>query len=172
MHVEALRTMIRRRHPIALAIAPAWAGLLALSAAPAAASSSLPFSVTVSGSGTWISQDSVAFDGSGTALLLGRVTNSGLIHITGADDSCPGGLANVNTEVLTAANGDTLTLTSQDVSCPSGPGTFTGSGSWWVSGGSGRFQGSSGRGTGTGSGDFNIGTITNTFRGTITLTHS
>ena len=159
--------MIRRLH--VLALLPAAAVLLGLAATPATASSSLPFNVTVSGSATWTSPSMVAFNGTGTAILMGAVTNRGLIQITGSDGSCPAGLANVNTEVLSASNGDTLTLTSHDVSCPTGPGTFQGSGAWRVTGGTGRFRGATGAGTGTGSGDLNVGRITNTFTGMVTL---
>lgn len=161
--------MIRRR--LLLAFAAAAAALLASGAPPAIASSSLPFSVTVSGSGVWTSQYTVAFSGSGDAVLMGAVTNAGTIEIIGYDSSCPGGIANINTEVFTAANGDTLYITSQDVSCPTGPGTFQGGGSWRAGGGTGRFQGATGSGFGTGSGDFNVGTITNTFTGTLTLSN-
>ena len=159
--------MIRRRH--LLAILAAAAALLGVAASPATASSSLPFKVTVSGSATWTSPSTVAFTGRGTALLMGTVTNQGSIQITGYDGSCPAGLANINTEVLTASNGDTLTLTGHDVSCPTGPGTFQGSGEWRVTGGTGRFHGATGGGTGVGSGDLNVGRITNTFTGMVTL---
>jgi hypothetical protein len=159
--------MIRPHH--LLVLAPAVVALLALSAAPAAASSSEWFTATVSGSGAFTSQNTVVFNGKGTATLMGSVTNSGSIQITGQDSSCSGGLANVNTEVLTAASGDTLTLTSQDVACPTGPGRYQGSGSWRITGGTGRFQGTTGNGSSTGSADFNVGTITNTFTGMLTL---
>ena len=38
--------------------------------------------------------------------------------VTGLDSSCPGGLANINHETLTAANGDTLMLVSYDCRLP------------------------------------------------------
>jgi hypothetical protein len=66
-------------------------------------------------------------------------------------------VANVNTETLTAADGDTLTLTSDDVACPIGPGVFHGSGNWVVTGGTGRFSGATGHGTLAGQSDFNRG---------------
>lgn len=154
-----------------LAFMAATVAAVAIGTVSAAASSSVPFKVSIAGSAAFTSATTVEFDGSGTARLMGAVTNEGTIQITGQDSNCPGGVANVNTEVLTAANGDTLTLTSQDVSCPTGPGTFQGSGSWHVSGGTGRFQGATGSGTGTGSGDFNVGRFQNTFTGTITLAH-
>lgn len=162
--------MIRLRH--VLFLAPSAAGVLAMGASTAAASSSLPFRLTVSGPAVFTSQYTVAFNGSGTGILMGAVINAGALQITGPDGSCPGGIANVNTELLTAADGDTLTLTSQDVSCPTGPGTFQGTGFWRIVGGTGRFEGATGTGTGTGSGDFNIGRITNTFTGSITLSTS
>ncbi len=39
-----------------------------------------------------------------------RGTSEGDAVITGLDNSCTGGLANVNSDTLTAANGDTLIL--------------------------------------------------------------
>lgn len=161
--------MIRSIH--LLAVTATTVAAAAVGTVSVAASSSVPFKVSIAGSAAFTSATTAEFNGGGTAILMGAVTNEGTIQITGQDSSCPGGVANVNTEVVTAANGDTLTLTSQDVSCPTGPGTFQGSGSWHVSGGTGRFRGATGSGRGTGSGDFNVGRFQNTFTGTFTLAH-
>ena len=99
----------------------------------------------------------VYFSGTGNATHLGRSANDGEAVIAGSSSDCPGGMANVNTETLTAANGDTLTLTSDDVACPISPGVFEGTGSWWVSGGTGRFSNVTGQGTIDGQSDFNQG---------------
>src|SRR5947199_206208 len=77
-------------------------------------------------------QTSVSFVGAGTATHLGHVTTVGAVVFTGADSTCPGRIANVNTETLTDDDGDTLTITSQDVGCPIGPGQFHGTGEWTV----------------------------------------
>jgi hypothetical protein len=62
---------------------------------------------------------------------------------------------------------DTLTITSQDVACPIGPGQFQGSGHWSVSSGTGRFRHATGHGTFAGHVDFNAGTYTMTLIGTV-----
>jgi hypothetical protein len=95
------------------------------------------------------------FDGTGTSTHLGRSANHGEILITGLDDSCSGGVANVNVETLTAANGDLLVLTNYDVACPIGPNLYHGTGNWIVAGGTGRFSGATGHGTFEGQADFN-----------------
>ena len=89
--------------------------------------------------------------------------------ITGPDSVIPGGLDNVNTETYSAANGDTLTLTSQDVAIPVAPGVLHGIGQWTVTGGTGRFSNATGNGTIDGYGDFNQGTFFFRFNGTISI---
>ena len=71
---------------------------------------------------------------------FGGVGNQGHFDISGSDSSCPGGVANINLEKLIAAHGVTLTITSQDGACPTGPRQFRGTGHWTVTGGSGRFS--------------------------------
>jgi len=78
----------------------------------------------------------------------------------------------VNTEILTDAHGDTLTIVSQDVSCPTGPGQFNGTGAWTVSGGTGRFAGATGQGSASGGADFSAGTFTMSLNGTVQFAHS
>lgn len=100
---------------------------------------------------------------------MGRITSDGHANISGSGDSCAGGLANVNVEVLTAANGDTLTVTSDDVACPTGPGQYHGTGQWQVTGGTGRFSDTTGFGSLNGSLDFNTGTFTVDLTGSISM---
>ena len=109
------------------------------------------------------------FSGTGTAAPMGRITTDGHATVTGSDGSCAGGLANVNVEVLTAANGDTLTVTSDDVACPIGAGRYNGTGHWQVTGGTGRFSGTSGFGSLDGSLDFNARPFTVDLTGSITM---
>lgn len=90
---------------------------------------------------------------------MGRIETGGRAYISGPDSSCPGGVANLNVEMLTAANGDTLTISSQDVACPTGPGRYHGTGQWTVIGGTGRFSETTGQGSYDGSADFNAGTF-------------
>src|SRR5262245_12548384 len=95
--------------PLMLGVRPAFAG-----------DGSVPFKASYSGSAAFISQTTVQFKGSGNATHMGRITNLGTVNLTGPDASCDGGVANVNTELLTDEHGDTLTIVSQDVSCPTG----------------------------------------------------
>jgi hypothetical protein len=127
------------------------------------------FSATFAGSAAFTSQTTTSFNGSGTATRMGRITNVGGAAISGPDSSCPGGIANVNTETLTNNDGDTLTIASQDVSCPNSPGKYHGTGRWTVTRATGRFQGASGQGSLDGNADFNAGTFTITLTGTLAL---
>jgi hypothetical protein len=129
----------------------------------------VPFTATLAGNVAMTSQTSVSFNGAGTATHMGRITNVGSVVITGTDPSCPNSLANVNTETLTTQAGDTLTIVSQDVACPTGPGIVRGIGQWRVTGGTGRFVGATGQGTSGGGADFNAGTFTMNLNGTIAL---
>ncbi len=143
-------------------------GTLALSTNSAsAASNQVPFGASFSGNGEPTSETTISWAGTGHAMHMGYIANEGQIDITGPDSSCPGGIANVNVETLIAGNGDTLTITSQDVACPTGPAQFHGTGLWTVTGGTGRFGGATGQGSSDGSGDFNTGTFTMTLTGTL-----
>jgi hypothetical protein len=125
-------------------------GPIAMGANPVhAQDQQVPFSGSYSGTVSFTSdQNVVLLDGTGRATHLGRSTTEGTVTITGpVVDGCPGGIANVNTETLTAANGDTITLTVEDVACPEGPGLFHGTGEWEVTEGTGRFSGATGHGT-------------------------
>ena len=73
----------------------------------------------------------------------------------------------VNYETLTAANGDSLMLTSNDVAYPISPGVFHGIGHFVVTGGTGRFSGATGQGTFNGYADFNRGVFALLVTGTI-----
>jgi hypothetical protein len=146
------------------------AGSLLLSASSVlAACHPVPFKASLSGTATLTSPTSGELVGAGSASHMGSITNAG--HVQAYPDqpssSCPNGFVSVNTETLTAANGDRLTLTSQDVACPQGPGQFQGSGDWTVTGGTGRFKGASGRGSLQGVVDFSAGTFSISFDGSI-----
>jgi hypothetical protein len=87
----------------------------------------------------------VTATGSGQATHLGRtaITKRVVLHIT--SEPCPGGtLASYTVEqTLTAANGDTLTMSGSGTSC-AGPGGIVATGTFTVTGGTGRFSGASG----------------------------
>jgi hypothetical protein len=143
-------------------------GTLGLGASSAsAAGGQVPFWGYYAGTAAFTSATTVSFSGTGVAKFLLLSANKGQIEITGPDSSCPGGLANVNTETLTAASGDSLTLTMNDVSCPTSDGVFHGTGHWVVTGGTGRFSGATGQGASNGGADFNQGVFHFQLTGTI-----
>jgi hypothetical protein len=143
-------------------------GAIWLSAHPAvAAGPQVPFRGTYSGSAAFTSETTVSFSGTGVSTIIGRSANEGRIVITGPDGSCPGGLANVHTDTITAANGDSLTFTAHDIACPTSPGVFHGAGKFVIAGGTGRFGGATGKGTVAGSANFNEGKFRFTLTGTI-----
>ena len=157
-----------KKHRASLAATLLGLGALALgTSAASAAGNQVPFKASFSGSAAITSQTTTSFAGTGIASHMGRIVSEGHADITGSDGSCPGGVANVNAETLVAANGDTLTITSQDVACPTGPGRYHGTGRWTVTGGTGRFDSASGQGTYGGNADFTAGTFTITLTGTL-----
>jgi hypothetical protein len=114
----------------------------------------VPFHASYSGHAVFASDTTVSFDGTGIATHLGLSVDHGDATITGPNNSCAGGLANTHVETLTAANGDTLTITAHNVACPIGSLQFRGTGTWVVTGGTGRFHDVTGSGTFNGRADF------------------
>lgn len=143
------------------------AAALSQNAAAVAAGDQVPFKAMFSGSAVLTSPWTIVFDGSGQASHLGRMANVGDVLVTGLDGSCPGGVTAVNTETLTAANGDSITVTSHDVTCLTGPMQYHGTGLWTVTGGTGRFGGAAGSGTFDGIADLAAQTFTISLEGTI-----
>jgi hypothetical protein len=131
------------------------------------AHASVPFSASFSGTVAFTSPTTVAFDGSGQASHMGRSSNDGVAAIIGPPDQA-GCIPNANTETLTAANGDQLTIQSDDLACPiaSGP-ILHASGEWTVVDGTGRFAGATGSGTLDGESNFNNGTFQFTLTGSL-----
>jgi hypothetical protein len=147
-------------------------GTLLCPLSASAATRPLPFEAAFSGTANLTSPTSFSFAGAGTATLMGQVTTVGNAVVTGSTNTiCPGGFAktNVNSETLTAANGDTLTIVSDDEACPTGPGQVHGTGHWNVTGGTGRFSGATGDGCLDGHADFVAGTFAVELTGTIVL---
>ena len=144
-------------------------GTMGLGANSASAADHPAFKANFSGSAQATTQTSVTFTGTGTATHMGRITTNGHLDVTGSDNSCQGGVANINVETLTADSGDAVTISSNDVACPTGPGQYHGSGRWRVTGGTGRFSGTAGGGSLDGHSDFNAGTFTIALTGTLDL---
>jgi hypothetical protein len=108
----------------------------------------VPFSGIYVGKISIASDMTPVFNGNGISTYLGKGTSEGHVVFTGGSANCTDGIPNVNTETLTAANGDTLTLVSQDVACPIPhlSGWYHGTGHWEVAGGTGRFRNVTGQG--------------------------
>ena len=148
---------------------------VALGTGPAsAAGTQIPFNGSYSGSATWTTPTTIALAGTGTGSHLGRITNSGTVYLTDFNSTCPDGpdgVASINVETLTAADGDTLTIQSDDVACPTAPGLYHGTGHWTATGGTGRFSGATGGGSFDGTADLNQGLFTSKPTGTLSLRH-
>jgi hypothetical protein len=127
----------------------------------------VPFFGRYFGDAMFTGDTTISFAGTGIATHLGGGVNHGDIALTGPDNSCPGGVANTHVDTLTAANGDSLTITAHDVACPTGPMQFRGTGTWVVTGGTGRFSDATGSGTITGGANFVSQTFTFEMSGTI-----
>jgi hypothetical protein len=144
---------------------------IGVGASSATAEITLPFKGSYSGAVQFTGPSTALFTGSGISSHLGRGANEGNVTITGfitdPNIGCVGGIVNTNVEVLTAANGDSLTVTSHDVGCPIGPGLYHGTGDWTVTGGTGRFSGATGQGTLDGTNNLNQGRFSIQLTGTI-----
>src|SRR5713226_7545988 len=121
--------------------------LMVLSAFPAAfASNSVPFNGRGSGTFTDTSPTTVLITGTGFYDHLGFTTLRFPSTITGAA-SC-GGFTATEQDTYTAANGDSVFQTVHDTICPtSTPNAFQLTGSFTITGGTGRFADASGFGT-------------------------
>jgi hypothetical protein len=139
-------------------------------AAPAGAGAQVPFTATFSGTASFTSQSSTYFVGEGLATHMGRSSSIGVVSI--GPPNAAGCYPNINTETLTAANGDQLVIRSDDQACPIGPTSFHGSGSWVVIRGTGRFADTTGSGSFSGETDFGAGFTPGPFHFTLTGTIS
>ena len=149
-------------------IAVAGALVLTATAPASAADGEEPFNGSFSGSMAWSSPTTLAWTGAGQASGLGISQNTADVLLEpGVPTPCANGVANINTETLIAANGDTLVIRMNDVACPVSPTVLHGTGHWDVVGGTGRFAGMSGHGTSEGNGDFAAGTFEFTLTGTL-----
>jgi hypothetical protein len=135
--------------------------------ASAAAKPALPFKYVVSGTVSPTGAGTFEVAATGVATFLGDVADAGNVVIT-ATDHKTGVLTDSMREVLTAANGDTLTILCQETATPTSPGVYHGTDTWTVVGGTGRFSGATGSGTGDTYADLNAGKLTKSETGTIT----
>jgi hypothetical protein len=147
----------------------ATASLLGHASPASAAGSETPFTAQFAGSLEISGPTRLTLTGHGSATGMGPIATAGQIHMTGIDTSCLGGITNVNTETLTAADGETLSIESLDVACTTGVIKFEGTGNWRVVGGTGRFAGATGGGLTQGRGDWIAGTFAITLTGGIVL---
>ena len=132
-----------------------------------AAGNQVPFKGSYAGTAAFDSSGTPVFNGTGMSSHLGRGTNQGYSVFTTAPVNCPGGVPNDQYETLTAADGDSLTIVSEDVACPEGPGQYHGTGNWMVIAGTGRFSDAKGKGTLDGHSDFVKGVFSIELSGTI-----
>jgi hypothetical protein len=133
-------------------------------AAPvASASTAVPFNGSSSGTFAASSPTTVALTGTGHYEHLGNTIFTGTSTSTGG--AACGGFAATEKDTYTGANGDKVFLTVVDSLCPtSTPGVFHVSGTFTVTGGTGRFEHASGSGTISATATFQSAT-TGTFSG-------
>ncbi len=95
---------------------------------------------------------SAVYSGTGTAAQLGLARMQGDIAITGPA-SCPNGFAATHSDTLTASDGSRVHMTISETSCPrpADPSTYDCTGTYTVTGGTGRFASATGSGGWTGS---------------------
>ena len=136
-------------HALPVAVA---ALALAVAGRAGAGTAEVPFSAYFSGTASFTSQSTTRFLGTGQATQMGRSSSVG--DVTISPPNAAGCYPNINTETLTAANGDQLVIRSDDQACPIGPTSFHGSGNWVVVDGTGRFADVSGSGSFDGETDF------------------
>jgi hypothetical protein len=155
-------------HPRRLLILAALLGLAVLLPARASATTMLvPFQATVDEHYTLMpcgpTTVCIQAAGSGEATHLGQVTeDSQVMADTNPADSHNGCGPETRTTVLTAANGDTLTMSATGYGC-----NGTAQDSYVVTGGTGRFAGATGSGT-----DSVVFTLTGPGGGTAVTTYS
>lgn len=161
------QSLSRRAPTFGLVVALLTLGFVLMGVTPAQAAASQPTPLKADVSGTVVSTGpgSFALTGAGNSTKLGRLADTGSVHITNVDAN--GVITDVMIETLTAANGDTLTLRCDQTATPSKPGVLHGVDTWTVIGGTGRFANATGSGTGTTDADLNKGKFTKSMTGSI-----
>jgi hypothetical protein len=95
---------------------------------------------------------SASYRGAGTAAQLGLAVMEGDINITGPAP-CPNGFTATHSDTLTASDGSRVSMAISETSCPrpADPSTYDCTGTYTVTGGTGRFASATGSGTWAGS---------------------
>ncbi len=170
--------MIHRTHIIGRAVGLFGTGLAAcaIAAAPVSASQLVPFNANIAGTLQITGMGpngptSASYGGEGVASHLGLTRMDGTITIVGPAE-CPDGFLATHTDILTAANGDQVVMTISESSCPhpTEPGRFDCSGTYTVTGGTGRYSRATGSGNWSGSlalTPSGSGTFTTTYTGVL-----
>lgn len=148
------------------------ATLAALSLVPGAfATHTTPYNGSFSGTFKVTSQTTALLTSTGNEEHLGKIGFEGILTTTEGKVSCTGGFAFSEKDTTTAANGDKLFITANDVACPtSNPHVFQITGSDTINGGTGRFAHATGSATAhitAADTTATTGTFTGTFEGTI-----
>lgn len=162
-----------RKRVVLLALAPALVALVGATAlllrpTRAAAESLVPFHATVSETFTAAPCGQFArcitATGNGQAEHLGAISESASIVVdTNPADLQHGCAPETRTTTLTAANGDTITMSGTGLSCAA---TSDAHDNYTITGGTGRFQGASGSGN-----EYNVHTFTGPGVGVATVTY-
>ncbi len=170
--------MIHRTHIIGRAVGLFAAGLAtwAVAAVPVSASQLVPFRADIAGTLQITAMGpngptSAVYGGKGVAAQLGVTTMDGTISIVGPA-ACEGGFLATHTDVLMAANGDQVVVAISESSCPhpTEPGRFDCTGTYSVTGGTGRYSGATGSGDWRGSlalSPTGSGSFTSTYTGAL-----
>ena len=157
------------------------AAVLAVTTAPGAVASTAPLNVGVSGT-LQITETAggaptkAVYGGQGSGPSLGPVQMRGTISVTGPA-SCANGFAATHVDTLTTKDGAQVLLTITEESCPIAASgsvvTFQCTGTYTVSGGTGRYASASGSGSWRGSLNLDMnagsGSFTASYSGAISL---
>jgi hypothetical protein len=166
--------MFRFSSRLAVAVTLATVAVSSLLAVPSGvlAGSLVPFRVTVAETFTagpcGPSSRCISAVGEGQATDLGKVSESAAVVVDLNPADAQGGCApETRMTTLTAANGDTVTMTGTGWSCPTGDAQDN----YLITGGTGRFQGAGGAGSEENSHTFTgpgVGVASVTYNGSIT----
>ena len=108
------------------------------------AAHAVPFKGRMSGNGIATSQTSNAITATVYLGHLGKSKLVGTTTVTGL--SACGGFVGVETDIITAANGDEVFISGTGISCPASPTVFQDTVTFSITGGTGRFAYASGSG--------------------------
>ena len=114
---------------------------------------------------------SASYSGTGTVTQLGGALMEGDISIVGPA-LCPNGFTATHSDTLTASDGSRVSMTITETSCPrpADPSTYDCTGTYTITGGTGRFASATGSGNWAGSVAFSpngSATFTTSYSGTL-----